>query len=818
MDDALLELVLERLDRAPLAEEPAALLLAACESEASLTSQLDAAALPDASAPGETVLAAAEPAGAYLRSLTVTGFRGVGPSATLTVEPGPGLTVIVGRNGSGKSSFAEALEVLLTGDLKRWEDLSAVWREGWRNLHAPEPAQVTAEFLVEEAGPTTVRRTWAQGAAFSDSTATVQAAGQKQAGLDRLGWGDALVTYRPFLSHAELEAFLGKPSHLYDLLSSVLGLEDLTLAEQRLASARKERESGLTEVGKDLPRLRERLELADDQRARACLDALSGRSPDIERARVIATSAAAVPADTQIGRLRQLSQLVVPPREQVQESVAALGRAADTLATTAGSEAGQAQALIGLLGAALDHYRAHGFGDCPVCGRSGALDEDWRVHTEDAIARLGVQAAAAKQATTAADDAKTQARKLFLPVPAVLSGPAVGAADPASALAAWGNWLKFADEDGPPGLRNLAAHIEQTYEPLREAVTALGSSAAAELQDQEDRWAPVAADVAAWCARAAKAQSAAGPVPSLKAAVTWLRGATNDIRNARLAPLAEQARTIWSKLRQESNVDLGAIRLTGSATQRKATVNVNVDGAAGAALGVMSQGEVNALALSVFLPRATVASSPFRFLVIDDPVQAMDPSKVDGLARVLDDVSRTRQVLVFTHDDRLPEAIRRLDITAHILEVTRRPSSVVDIRPGLDPVERQLKDAQALCADNVLPENVAARVVPGLCRVAVEAAFTEAIHRKQLRAGRRHAQVEADIEAADKLTKRAALALFGDPTRGGDVLRQLNSWDHSAADTYQAVNKGAHDAYRGSLRTLVSQTRMLTDAIHSRLT
>ena len=386
------------------------------------------------------------------------------------------------------------------------------------------------------------------------------------------------------------------------------------------------------------------------------------------------------------------------------------------------------------------------------------------------------------------------------------------------ALAAWGNWLKYADEDGPAGLRNLAAHIEQTYEPLTEAVTALGSSAAAELRDREDRWAPVAADVAAWCARAAKAQSAARPVPSLKAAVTWLRGATNDIRNARLAPLADQARAIWSKLRQESNVDLGAIRLTGSGTQRKANVNVNVDGAAGAALGVMSQGEVNALALSVFLPRATVASSPFRFLVIDDPVQAMDPSKVDGLARVLDDVSRTRQVLVFTHDDRLPEAIRRLDITAHILEVTRRPSSVVDIRPGLDPVERQLKDAQALCADNVLPENVAARVVPGLCRVAVEAAFTEAIHRKQLRAGRRHAQVEADIEAADKLTKRAALALFGDATRGGDVLRQLNSWDHSAADTYQAVNKGAHDAYRGSLRTLVSQTRKLTDAIHSRLT
>jgi hypothetical protein len=46
--------------------------------------------------------------------------RGVGPATTLEVEPGPGLTLVVGRNGSGKSSFAEALELLLTGDSWRW--------------------------------------------------------------------------------------------------------------------------------------------------------------------------------------------------------------------------------------------------------------------------------------------------------------------------------------------------------------------------------------------------------------------------------------------------------------------------------------------------------------------------------------------------------------------------------------------------------------------------------------------------------------------------------------------------------------------------
>src|SRR5580658_8370288 len=49
--------------------------------------------------------------GAYLKSVTVAGFRGIGPATRIDIKPGPGLTVVCGRNGSGKSSFAEALEV-----------------------------------------------------------------------------------------------------------------------------------------------------------------------------------------------------------------------------------------------------------------------------------------------------------------------------------------------------------------------------------------------------------------------------------------------------------------------------------------------------------------------------------------------------------------------------------------------------------------------------------------------------------------------------------------------------------------------------------
>ena len=73
-------------------------------------------------------------------------------------------------------------------------------------------------------------------------------------------------------------------------------------------------------------------------------------------------------------------------------------------------------------------------------------------------------------------------------------------------------------------------------------------------------------------------------------------------------------------------------------------MDVTVDGDSSVALGVMSQGELHALALSLFIPRVKFDASPFGFAILDDPVQAMDPVRVDGLARVLHSLARTRQV------------------------------------------------------------------------------------------------------------------------------------------------------------------------------
>ncbi len=196
----------------------------------------------------------------------------------------------------------------------------------------------------------------------------------------------------------------------------------------------------------------------------------------------------------------------------------------------------------------------------------------------------------------------------------------------------------------------------------------------------------------------------------------------------------------------------------------------------------------------------------------------MDPAKVDGLARVLESTAAGRQVIVFTHDNRLADAVRQLSIPASILEVTRRPGSAVQVRTCLDPVEQVLRDAGALAADGSVPSEVAARVIPGLCRTAVEAAFTEAIWRQQLRAGRRHDEIEDNLEAARvRLNPLAALALTGDATNGGDVLPRLNAWGHRYGDTYRALNRGVHGTHDGDLRSLTADARALVAKIRAAL-
>jgi ABC-type uncharacterized transport system ATPase subunit len=788
------------------------LVLAACQGDAELAAALGGTAPSREvrSGPG----ASAEPVGAHLCSITVEGFRGIGPRTQLSLQPSHGLTVVVGRNGSGKSSFADALEVLLTGTAGRFQGAS-VLKEGWRNLHETAVARVRAEIAVEGSpGTTVVERTWL-GDVLDDSVASVQVAGEKVTGLERLGWQRDIVTYRPFLAHAELESMFGRPSELHDRLAEVLGLEELVAARDRLRERRLGLEAAAKRSKAERQGLIDALATLDDERGRACLAELQARRPDFDAVQAVVTGTKPAASDD-LEPLRRLAQLSLPTADLVAAATDGLRAAAQAIRDAATPSAERSRSLTDLLTRALAFHDAHQTEtDCPVCRRPGALDDAWRLATQTQLQQLQEESSQAEAANRQSRAAVAELQSLVIPVP-------IGGGDDAAGIntielaARWRAWLSvIADVSmDPASLDATADRIVEHFTVLLSVVDDIRVEAVRVLHERDDRWGPAAERIAGWLVDARARQDAEPAIADLRRAEMWFKDAEDEIRNDRLRPIADKAQVIWGELRHESNIDLGAIRLSGSATRRQVDLRVTVDGTHGAALGVMSQGEINALALSIFLPRATMEESPFRFVVIDDPVQAMDPAKVDGLARVLHLTAQERQVLVFSHDDRLPEAIRRLGIRATILQVRRRPSSIVEIAPLSDPASQALDDAMAVANDDKAPPLVVGRSVPGLCRIAVEAVCVEIVQRRELGTGRTSTEVDSHLREARTLTQKAALALFGDVARASEVLTRLNKLGSRYADTLKALNAGAHgELLRGTPRDTVHAARDLVAAL-----
>ena len=237
------------------------------------------------------------PVHAYLESVAVTGFRGIGPTCELGLRPGPGLTLVVGRNGSGKSSIAEALEFALTGDSLRWAGKSLEWKNGWRNLHAQDNPAITVGLRVDgERELRTVRVNWSSRKLESAKTA-VTVPGRGRQSLGSLGWSDAVRTFRPFLPYKELSTISeGRPIDRYNALAPMLGMETLQAPIENLRQARlsaeRERTDAVEHVSQvtacyggrptsePAPRWRRSLELGTSRRSRPSSRAPIPASPN----------------------------------------------------------------------------------------------------------------------------------------------------------------------------------------------------------------------------------------------------------------------------------------------------------------------------------------------------------------------------------------------------------------------------------------------------------------------------------------------------------------------------------------------------------
>ncbi len=808
------------------------------------------------------------PAGAYLRRVSVAGFRGIGPPADLEVVPGPGLTLVVGANGTGKSSFAEGLEFLLTGRNSRWQDKSAEWRQGWRNLHAQDPPDLDAVFAVEGATEVAVvsRRWNSVTAGIEDHTLE---------GLEVLEWTAALDAHRPFLSYDQLNDIVDKgPSARFDAMAAGLGLELLTDARERLRHQRLTDQRTLREAQQELDKFQADLEALDDERVCTVRAALASEPWDLEAVILVLEGVLSEDTDRPLELLRRLATIEFPSAEEVEECYQKLRDAHEELKApdVKGGNALRAARLLFALEAAQRVHQHDGDQPCPVCG-NGWLDESWSSTISERISASADDWILATRASVLLSEACDRARELCRPKPDWLSHAEAVGVDASQVVKAWEHWSRaLSDEPGLPnvetqeldvwgnpldedptrnhpviniagtevhlsdlrnaridlgarsaysstlsdqGVLEVAGRLTERGAQVRTTVEALREQARAELDRRENLWRPLRRQLLEWLPSARRGQQAATRLATVKAAADWLTNVEDDVRAERFRPIASRARRFWRTMGKGSSVALDDLTLAGQANRRHLEIATSVDGQDTPALAVMSQGELNALSLSLFLARALLPESPFRFLVIDDPVQAMDPTKVEGLARVLAEAAAERQIIVFTHDERLPAAARRLRIEHRLLAVTRRENSQVQCQPVQEPVQRHLDDAHAVWLTDSLDDQTRQRVIPGFCRQALEAACLEAVWRNRTATGHDFARTEQDVIHAQTLNDKLKLVLLDDLNGDHQAMRTTlyKDFGRRAQDIVDACNRGAHGHWHGGMDGLIDGTEWLAKRI-----
>lgn len=401
--------------------------------------------------------------------------------------------MVSGRNGSGKSSFAEALELALTGTSYRWRERQSLWSESWRNLHKPNPCAVRVEFTQEGTGQVTVGVDWTDEAELDDRDLWTQSGGNERSkGIDGLGWSNPLELYRPVLSYEELgRLFDGGPSVLYDALAKLLGLDVLTAVEKKLTADLKVAKESRDAADGERRQLMAALGDVTDERVVRMMALLRKRPPPLDEVVSVITGAGS-PELNVVAALRDLSGLTVPSIDDIASAASELRAAVADLQRVAVDAAALVDKRVGVLHAALDFHQHAGDTSCPVCG-GGQLDADWVARAHSAVAEAETSLAEYRSATGQLKAARQAAANLaggFLQV-AVVPGVELAGLEGYNKAA-----IKAAEV--PADDLELADHVESNLVDAVGAADALRDQASAELSRRQDVWAPLAEQVAAW--------------------------------------------------------------------------------------------------------------------------------------------------------------------------------------------------------------------------------------------------------------------------------------------------------------------------------
>ncbi len=655
------------------------------------------------------------------RSLTVRNFRGFRDEQTIELDSSA--VIISGPNGTGKTSFLDAIQWLLIGSLPRLAALTSRRSDDHvvNRFRQAEPAHVAAEVLLRGEAVRLVRDGKAKDAVLEwhgedgqfrgeEAETRLAAALLTHAGVTLQ---DALLTSGILQQDVVRLVLQDEPKKRYRHMASLLGLQDLAGFEEdvkqraesmsrRAAEAREQHASAETQsrsAEAELQRLQQRLgaqpELAglrDELTRRLRSQApglivselprdLAGSTALGQAARLLRNRAdqLLVEHDNLAGReaamqavdeaeLAALAQDAQRTRDQLNEAEAA-ARDARSRFAEAQERSGQ---LVALATRALPLLDA----TCPVCEQS--IDEsDVAAHLRQVIEQGGEDLTGLEIALTHAEQAAHARAQDLEALEARLSKMAAARQHEKETAAARAAWLEAcrrleADTKGAiaaaddriaagdvGALQSLRASADQLAGVADELVSVLGASTLAEQAERQR------AALEQHRARADALRDAAAAASQRAEDAKTLRNATTRATAAvtanRFAQLQPLVNDIFGRL--DPHPVFTTMRFELDVSYRAGVADPVVEdeeGVRGDPLLVFSSSQANVAALTYFLALSwTAEGHALPFLLLDDPLQSMDDVNVLGFSDLCRHIRRRRQLIVSTHEQRLAGLLER---------------------------------------------------------------------------------------------------------------------------------------------------------------
>ncbi|MGC5194931.1 AAA family ATPase [Streptomyces albidoflavus] len=720
----------------------------------------------------------------HLTSVTVVGYQGATNQVIMKVDPSPGVTIIHGPNGSGKSTIADGIRTALSGSTKWWtsaeqKSTRSKMEPLWEKIHAARGAEKTmAEVtlsrkserlilscVIDDNGEVTHR----------DAEWILPNGESAKIDLRETAWSHALAGHPPVFAYADIERRVQQSKDLREYIENLLAFGGCFVA----LNDRVEELSGRANFARKAI-----VDAAKEAKRRVAeVDEIHGKQDPSVSMKAVSWPDWVNEIDTWLeeNELNDSGGFLPQVTEKHSEILsAALIRAGEAFQKIDSSPDSVKHRLANSLRGLHEHVldlESPG-AECPVCESQQA---DWPVRLRESVVGLAGLEPLHLEAESSLAALKRALETEFRQVVSVLNASADQiltsqnlldlAQDRADSL------CQVLDRYGcqPTGVaRRKVFELRQVLETRDwwRACVEAASLSAFDKQWRLKRRTVVEDFVNTWREHAEIASES----QLWKATSACLKDLAGDLRNKRAQDFTTLAGGRVKALLEDAGILLEDVRLT---TQR-AEVKVQNPVGQPLSLSMLSAGQRNAFLLAPLL--STIESGPFGFLVLDDPVHAFDDIRVDRLAAVLAEISVTRRVLVFTHDERLKAHLMARSLNCHSWAISRDLETGVISLESTDQLWRMLlEDAEAvrslapkLSTTGYLTET---QIIRGLLRQAIDIALHQSVVRNAISGGRDVADDLALLDSCQSTMARIDKAeeIISVPAGGKHPVREAKS-------------------------------------------